>query len=98
MCSLPGILEQLFRGTSSKHQRARVHKPLHFAFFKFNVKRVTDDVLRTDNTTFLMYEQLLRKYGATGSSQNFPFGLALMATTTATEWQMQEVTYRNCAL
>jgi len=45
-----------------------------------------------------MYEWVLRKYVATGSSQNFPFGLVLMATTTATEWQMQEVTHRNCVL
>ena len=56
MGPLLGILEQLLRVTSAKHQRARVHKTLHFAFLNFNAKCVTDDVLRTNNTSFLMYE------------------------------------------
>jgi len=48
MGSIFGTLEQMVRGTSSKHHRTRMHKLLHFAFLKLNVKCVTDDVLRTN--------------------------------------------------
>jgi hypothetical protein len=61
MGSLLGTPEQLLWRTSSNHQRTRVQKLLHFAFLKFNVKCVTDDVLRTNNTSFLMLRVASKK-------------------------------------